>query len=108
MSLCFLFLAVGFGVNHHNELALDVYRQSVVVVDSLAAGERELKGLIDTGVPLHCELGEKIRGVRSLPDTARYTVFHSLGKPKLNFFKSSAKKLILIVFMTSVNNFFLG
>lgn len=79
-------LAVGFGVNHHNELPLDVYRQAAVVVDSLPAAERELKGLIDAGVPLHCELGEKIRGVRSLPDTTCYTVFHSLGKPKLDFF----------------------
>lgn len=78
--------AVGFGVNHHNELALDVYRQAVVVVDSMPAGEQELKGLVDSGVPLHCELGEKIRGVRALPDTARYTVFHSLGKPKFDFF----------------------
>lgn len=78
LTLATLLSAVGFGVNHHCELARDVYSEAVVVVDNMPGALHELKGLVDSGVTLHGELGAVIRQVTSLPNTP-FTVFHSMG-----------------------------
>jgi len=70
--------AVGFGVNHHCELAQDVYQHATVVVDNMPGAVNELKALVESGVSLHCELGHIIRKVNTHTDTP-YTVFHSMG-----------------------------
>lgn len=71
--------AVGFGVNHHNELSLDVYNQGIIVVDNMPGALQELRGLVEGGISLACELGEVIRGVTTVSKDKRFTIFHSMG-----------------------------
>ncbi|XP_046659618.1 ketimine reductase mu-crystallin-like [Homalodisca vitripennis] len=71
--------AVGANRNHYSELPLDVYKHSTVVVDAWDSARNELRGLIDSGIELFCELGELIREVKRLPGTSKFTIFQSLG-----------------------------
>lgn len=71
--------AVGFGVNHHNEVAEAVYRKAVTVVDNLQAANKELKGLTEKKISFWGELGEVINKTHTLPSNTNFTIFHSLG-----------------------------
>uniref|UniRef100_A0A1B6CA06 Ketimine reductase mu-crystallin n=1 Tax=Clastoptera arizonana TaxID=38151 RepID=A0A1B6CA06_9HEMI len=71
--------AVGFGVNHHNELSHPVYENSLLIVDSVEAANKELSKLIQNNVPIVTEVGSIINKSFTLPSNVRATVFHSLG-----------------------------
>lgn len=75
-----MFSAVGFGVNHHNELSPSVYENCILVVDSQEAANKELANLIKNNVLVRTEIGCLINKSSSIPSDAKVTVFHSLGK----------------------------
>lgn len=73
-------IAVGFGVNHHSEIAEAIYHNAVIVVDNLPAANKELKLLVEKKIPFWGELGEIINKTRTIPSNTNFTIFHSLGK----------------------------
>lgn len=76
------FTAVGAGLNHHSELADNVYAQSTIYVDSMVAARSELATL---GHPIAGQVGEIILEKLELPGADANTVFQSMGVSYISF-----------------------
>lgn len=71
--------AVGAGKNHYSELEEDIYRNAFIAVEHLESANKELKGLLDKGIKINCEVGELISKSCELPLKVNFTVFQSMG-----------------------------
>lgn len=69
--------AIGAGLNHHSELADDVYARSAIYVDSIVSARSELATL---NHPILGQVGEVILGQLPVPSAEASTVFQSMGK----------------------------
>lgn len=68
--------AIGAGTNHYSELAMDIYENSQVFIESKIGAQTELKGLSSF---IKGELGEVINGKISTESLPNKTVFQSMG-----------------------------
>lgn len=71
--------AVGAGINHYSELEEEIYINAFIAVEHMESAQKELKGILEKGIEINCEIGEFISENRSLPVDTEFTVYQSLG-----------------------------